>query len=290
MNALSRCVFAVLAGVLVARPALADPPVSLALTEAIRPVSVAPGGTIELVGVLRSRDEGAVIDALTTAAGEGEVPLPGGLFDLEAGGLTLVARDLHAHRFRLAATGSPGEACVEARVASPCLVNRVVPLAHARFLSAREFARSLSGELRMQVIDPPPAPLVRPESARRFGAWSLLGSLALLAVIALRRRSKRPDVRIRAAADRIARALERGEPVERALAPGVRALGARATTLAAQGDLRALETLASYVRSLEARLDRERAQRSDKALHDVLRGLDTELACALEARAEVDAL
>ena len=142
----------------------------------------------------------------------------------------------------------------------------------------------------MQVIDPPPTPLARPESALRFSVFAMLGSLALLALLARWQRSQRPDARIRAAADRIARALERGEPVERELAPGVRALGTRATALAAQGDARALETLAGYVRSLEARLARERAQRSDKALREVLRGLDIELACALDARAEVDAL
>ena len=229
--------------------------VSLSFTEAVRPVAVDPGGEIVLRGAARSSHDGSVVDALTTrpgatgVEGDGE-PVPGGLYDLEAGGWRLVSRDLRGHAYRLAATGAPGEACVAAGVASPCLSLRLLPLAQSRLLAAADYARTLSGEVTLEVLDPDSTPAVLPPFAARYGVPLALGGVAmvgaLLAARALRKRAATPEVRLRRTAARVRAKLASGDPVHRALGPSVDALVAHADELA---------TLRDRLRTMVARAD-----------------------------------
>ncbi len=243
--------------------------VSLSFTEAVRAVAVEPGGEIVLRGAARSSHDGAVVDALTTrpgatgVEGDGE-PVPGGLYDVEAGGWRLVSRDLRGHAYRLAATGNPGEACVAAGVASPCLSLRLLPLAQSRLLAVADFARTLSGEVTLEVLDPDATPAALPPFAARSGAPLALGGLALAGALAaaraLRKRSAAPEVRLRRTAAKVRAKLAAGDPVHRALVPSIEALVAHADALAVLRDRLRAMVAAAHIDELSARRDELAAQ------------------------------
>src|SRR5215471_7416518 len=93
-----------------------------------RPTPVA--ADVVLRGELRSSLDGSTFDAVTERdhyprlAGEAG-PRMGGLFDPEAGGLRVVEQDPDRHVYRLAPSGLPGPACLDANLPSPCLVPRL---------------------------------------------------------------------------------------------------------------------------------------------------------------------
>jgi hypothetical protein len=223
----------------------AHPRVSLSITEAAHPVAVDPGGEVIVRGAVRSSHDGSVIDALTTrpgatgVEGDGE-PVPGGLYDIEAGGWRLVSRDVRAHAYRLAATGNAAPACVEAGVASPCLPLRLLPLAQSRLLAVADFARSVSGEITLEVLDPDSTPVAAPPFVTRYGAPMGVGALALVGAFALartlRRRSQTPEAKLRRTAAKVRARLASGDPVHRQLAPSVDALVTHADELASLRD------------------------------------------------------
>lgn len=238
----SRALIVVVAMLSGAPPALAQDAVRerLALTETAHVVAVDSGGEIILRGAVRSAHDGSVIDALTTRAGatsvegEGE-PVAGGLFDVEAGGWALVSRDPSAHVYRLAATGSPGSACVEAGVRSPCLPLRLLPLAQTRLLAVSDFARTVSGEVTLEVLDPDTVPIAVPPFVVRHGATMGFGALGLVAsllgILTLRRRASTPEATLRRTAARVRARLSSSDPVHRQLAPTIEGLLAHADEL-----------------------------------------------------------
>lgn len=266
---------------------------ALSIAEPVRPVRLAPGGEVVVRGVVRSSYDGVAYDALTATAGESrsEHTLPGGLYDLEAGGFQLVSRDLSTHTYRLAATGHEGAGCIDARVSSPCLVLRVLPLAQSRLMAAEDFARTLSGAMELEVLDPPPPPRVLVTQEQRKPLWA--GAIVLMAALGAwgwRRRAKRPEVRIGRAVDRVCAMLRAGDPVHRALVPAAAALRGRAAKLAEAGATRDLDALEEHVLSIEKRLQSERSRKVAEGAESALRALERELACATEAAAEADAV
>jgi hypothetical protein len=237
-----------------ARAQTAPRPVTLSLREACAPVALAPGGEAVIRGSARSSHDGTVFDALTArpggdgVAGEGS-PVPGGLFDVDAGGWRVVGRDLRAHAYRLAATGQPGSACVEAGVPSPCLPLRLLPLAQTRLLAVSDFARTMSGELTLEVIDPAELPLRAPPFLARHGVSLAAAAVALtlgaLALARWRRHAASPAGQLRRTAARVKRRLAHADPVHRALAPSIDGLLAHATELTALRDRLAARVAAS---------------------------------------------
>lgn len=221
------------------------PRVSLSVLDPARPVQVAPGGEVILRGTVRSTHDGTVFDAATSRPGatgvEGDgAPVPGGIYDLEGGGWRIVARDLRAHSYRLAATGEPGAQCVAANVPSPCLPLRLLPLAQTRLLAVSDFARTLSGELTMEVIDAEEVPARVPPFLERYGMVLGLGALGLVGafvgVRVLRRRAATPEAMLRRTAARVRAKLASGDPVHRQLAPSIDGLVRHAEELGSLRD------------------------------------------------------
>jgi hypothetical protein len=160
----------------------------------------------------------------------GPIPILGGVFDPEAGGLRVVEQDLTTHVYRLAPTGARGAACEAAGVPSPCLAPRLATLAHDRLLTTEAFAATLSGRLEAELL---PAPLVSPDTASAFG-WLAAGAglLGAAALARARRRARRASAfgQVRAAAAEARRAL-RGDPTLARARDQIDALVARANDL-----------------------------------------------------------
>ncbi len=222
-----------------------SPRTTLSLREPCVAVAVAPGGEVVVRGSARSSHDGTVFDALTARPGatgvEGDgAPVPGGLYDIDQGGWRVVARDLRAHAYRLAATGEPGAACVAANVASPCLSLRLLPLAQTRLLAVSEFAATMSGELTLEVIDVADVPVRVPSFVSRYGAAAgvaaLLAAGAWLAARRLRQRASTPEAMLQRTAARVRSRLAHADPVHRALAPSIDGLVAHALELAGLRD------------------------------------------------------
>ncbi len=219
--------------------------VTLSMTEAVHPVAVDPGGEVIIRGAVRSSHDGTVFDALTSrpgatgVEGDGE-PVLGGLYDVEAGGWHVVSRDMRAHAYRLSATGSPGAACTEAGVSSPCLPLRLLPLAQSRLLAVADFARSMSGEVTLEVLDPDSTPVRAPPFVERYGVAMGVGAVALagvaLAARTLRRRAQTPEAKLRRTAAKVRARLASGDPVHKQLAPSIDALVKHAEELSSLRD------------------------------------------------------
>lgn len=243
-------------------PAQESPRVPLALTEVAHPVAVDPGGEVIVRGSVRSSHDGAIIDATTTRPGatgvEGEgAPVPGGLYDIEQGGWTLVSRDLRAHAYRLQSTGEPGPMCQAAGVSSPCLPLRMLPLAQTRLLAVQDFARSLSGQLTIEVLNPDSTPPPAPGFVAQHGLKAL-GAAALAAITyavarTLKKRASTPEAAVRAAAKRARDRLKAGDPVHQRLGPSIDALVQHAAELASLRERLLLRVTSSDRAGLEAR-------------------------------------
>jgi hypothetical protein len=177
---------------------------SLAVTAAVATASAAPlhprwdevsPAAEELIirGALRSSLDGSVFDAVSQRGGYPGQPAadeearPGGLFDLEAGGLRVAEQDPEAHLYRLVATGRPGAACLAAGLPSPCLVPRLRALAHERLVTTDELGGSLGGTLELESLPPP---LLSAAQARTLaGVATLVAGLAAVGLaFAIRRR------------------------------------------------------------------------------------------------------
>jgi hypothetical protein len=295
---LIRAALGAVALLLAAAPAAAQDRVSLSIEEPCRPVAVAPGGEIVLRGAIRSRHDGAVIDALTTTTGEGAdaVTAPGGLYDVEAGGFRLVSRDPAAHAYRLAATGETGPGCTEAAVASPCLPLRMLALSRTRLLAVADFARTLDGAITLEVLHPddappPPPPPAAPGFLERhplpIAGGLLLALIGALGVARVRRARSTPEGRVARAAARLGARLRGGDPVHRALLPSVDALASTAAELAALRDRLRAKVGSSGRADIEARR-RELAARTDPESAEALRLVDEQLATIGRWSAEAD--
>ena len=93
---------------------------------------------------MKTSIDGTVYDAYIQAkdARFGQDPRPGGLYDLEAGGLRVVTQDPIKHAYTFASAGTPGRGCQEAHVESPCFVPRVKQLAIEQLLRRRTRSRA----------------------------------------------------------------------------------------------------------------------------------------------------
>lgn len=244
---------------------------TLSLREPCVAVAVAPGGEVVIRGSARSSHDGTVFDALTARPGatgvEGEGnPVPGGLYDVEEGGWRVVARDLRAHAYRLAATGQPGAQCIAANVASPCLPLRLLPLAQTRLLAVSEFAATMSGELTLEVIDAADVPVRVPSFVARYGAAAGVGVLvaagALLAARRLRQRASTPEALLQRTAARVKARLANADPVHKALGPSIDGLVTHALELARLRDSLAARVAAGDRGGLVRRRDELAAKES----------------------------
>jgi hypothetical protein len=108
-------------------------PLSLEWLDGVRAVPVAPGEHVTLHAVART------VDGVELG--------PTQLFDLSAGGLSIVQEDPLSQTVETVPTGIDGPGCVAAGAVSPCLVPRVAALAHARLLTARELMDALTGTI-----------------------------------------------------------------------------------------------------------------------------------------------
>jgi hypothetical protein len=192
----------------------------------LQSVEIPAGGSLAVRGAMRSSYDGSVIDAATTRHGDGRIEA-GGLIDFEAGGLRLVGQDAEKHDYRFAPTGRPGHACVAARLVSPCLISRLLPLAQARLLTLADFSASLSGELS---TDSPPSP------SSGWPRWPLvlIVGAGTAALVVLRRRRQVEAAPCRQAlrlVRRLRRRLRKGDPVHQRLLAPLAALAAGAERL-----------------------------------------------------------
>jgi hypothetical protein len=180
--------FAALAVVLTSAPANADDQLLLSL-DATTPLSMAPGDTLLVSGVISSSATGADLE-------------PAVAFDLEAGGLEL--EPLYQRGVtRIRATGRPSPACASAGVVSPCLVPRIRDVAHQKLMTTVDYRRSLSGSwtleiLRASVEAVPTAP--RESFAAPVAGVGFFAAAAAAVFARLRRRKRTPIGDVYAAA------------------------------------------------------------------------------------------
>ena len=195
-------------------------------------------GEVVVRGELRSSFDGSTFDAVTQRdqfprlAGE-PAPRLGGVFDPGAGGLRVVEQDPATHVYRLAPTGEAGPACEEAGVASPCLVPRLVALAHERLVTAEAFGATMGGRIEAEALAPPAVSAAAESALGWLAAGAgLLGAAALArhvrrarrasaigqvrAAAAEARRALRGDATLARARDQIEPLLARAEELDRA--------------------------------------------------------------------------
>src|SRR5262249_39148996 len=125
-----------------ARLGLRVPPMSVGggdrlLLEHPFAVDLPPGGEIVVRGAVRSSFDGAVFDAATridVLPDGSSLDRPGGLFDLEAGGLRVASIDTTTHEVHLVASGGDAPTCTALGLGGACLVPRTEVLAHERLM------------------------------------------------------------------------------------------------------------------------------------------------------------
>lgn len=252
-------------------------------------LALAPGGEVVVVGVVRTSRDGSSFDAVMQADGLSPGALrAGGLFDLAAGGLRVVAQRPDLHEYTLTPTGSPGSACVAAGVGTPCLVPRLGELAHERLMTATELATTMTGTMEVAGIVVPPLPLVSPETGRGLGLAALValaGALAWLALSVLRRRARTALGRVRSAAREALRATRRDPSLGR-VRQEVRAMMARAQHL--EASRRACTARLSRIDRASLERRREAAARSSSPdAADALSWLTAECAEAERLRSDL---
>jgi hypothetical protein len=193
-----------------------------------------PGASVVVRGLVTTSVDGSAFDAAMQWDGLSPgASRPGGLFDLEAGGLRLAVQNPETHEYVLASTGTAGAACAAAGAPSPCLVPRLATLAHERLRTQAELAGTLHGGVELQgVVAAPPAPLppgiVAMATIALFAA--VLAGMALVATAVWRRRARTALGRVRAAAHEALRAVRGDATLDRVRAE-VHAMVGRAREL-----------------------------------------------------------
>lgn len=168
-------------------------------------VDLSPGAEIVLHGAVRTSFDGSVFDAATrtdTLADGSTVTRPGGLFDLEGGGLRVASVDAKTHDVHLVSTGAEAPACRSMGLSGACLVPRTDVLAHERLMTRAEFIDSLSGTLHADALSPTPPSLARAYASDIAGLLvvGLLAVAVALFVRALKRRRSSALGQVHAAA------------------------------------------------------------------------------------------
>lgn len=198
-------------------------------------------------------------------------PSPGGLFDLEAGGLRIVERHLERHEYVLQATGGPAPGCVAAGAPPPCLLPRLTPLAHERLRTRGEFAATLTGFVEVEGVAAVPAGAMASWAAGGFAMGAALLGVAAVAGLAglrLRRGVTSPIRRVRSAARAALRAT-RGDATLECVRTHIRQMLGRARELET-----ARRACARRLRALDpADLERRRAASTRSAAPDAREAL-----------------
>ncbi|MBW2529537.1 MAG: hypothetical protein JRI23_35495 [Deltaproteobacteria bacterium] len=185
---------------------------------------VEPGSTVVLRGAYRSGLDGSVVDAVATTwpdgVPEGTAVAPGGMVDLEAGGLVLIDHHAEHHVVRVEVSGAPAPGCDALGLSSPCLVMRTESLAHGRLATVGEWTRSLSGRIRVELDAAPATLATEPTGDGRASAWPQLVAVALVvpvvlmvSALLLRRWLRSARFRLSRLIRRVGRASRREDPV-----------------------------------------------------------------------------
>jgi hypothetical protein len=193
-----------------------------------------PGASVVVRGLVTTSVDGSAFDATTQWDGLSPgASRPGGLFDLEAGGLRIAEQHPERHEYALAATGSAGAGCAAAGAPSPCLVPRLATLAHERLRTQAELATTLHGGVELEGVVAPPAPPAAPEIVAMATILALAAAVAGVAAVAVawwQRRARSSLGRVRAAARAALRAVRGDTTLDRVRAE-VHAMLARAVEL-----------------------------------------------------------
>ncbi len=258
---------------------------------------VEPGTRVVLRGSYYSAHDGSVVDAATTtwpdaAPGKASVDV-GGLVDLEAGGFHLLSRDPESHVVEAVATGGDAPGCAHHGVPAPCLPLRTAHQAHARLLTAREWAASLKGGIEVQTVTPPAgASIAAAATPLKTVAIGLAVALTLavavaVAVLGLWHRRRSPRSRLLALLRRVRRRVRAFDPVlAAALGPAL----AAARGALRRGRLDPSSTQGKRVeqafRQLDATLGRaarrQRMAREQRAADELIGEVKVALAAARE--------
>lgn len=162
-----------------------------------RSLTLAPGETFVVRGLVRTSHDGVSYDAVRRYDDAGE-PRLGGLLATDGVGLHVTRAERGVTE--LVASGEDAPLCRAAGLAPPCLVPRTASLAHERLLGLGELLPTLSGVLNLELPKPITPPLVPP----RLLAWPLAVVLSLAAalgaVLLAHRIRTRPLARVRRAA------------------------------------------------------------------------------------------
>lgn len=197
MNALARAL--AVAIVLVAPAALAEQAVSALSPQRPLALSLRPGDSVVVEGLVATQHDGVAWDAVSHL--EGGAFVPGGLYRLDGVGLRVAQHDPSTHRTRLVATGDSAPTCALAGLPAPCLVPRLPELAHERLLTTEAFVATLRGTLAVSELRVPPPPPFWHRYAKAIGAVLALGVPAIvLALLGLARRRRSPLGQVFAAA------------------------------------------------------------------------------------------
>lgn len=202
-----------------------------------------PGAQLVVHGAVTTSLDGSTFDAAMQADGLAPGAMrAGGLFDLAAGGLRIVAQRADRHEYTLVATGAPGVGCAAAGIGSPCLVPRLAQLAHERLKTASELAPTLAGTVAIEGVttaasleglvaasDQPIAPRMA-AAATDVSLVATLFAGAWLARGWLRRRAASAIGRVKSAA-REALGVTRHDPTLAGVRAQVHAMVARAEVL-----------------------------------------------------------
>ena len=251
-------------------------------------IDAPPGTEIVLEGAFHSDYDGSIVDAAgTTFAGE---PLgdTAGLIDLVGGGFYPRERDATTHVVHAIATENGGETCAAHGVAAPCLLLRLPQQAHSRLLSSADWAASLKGGMRVEVLGPPVVP---PATVPYLGFASgllVLGAAIAAAWVVRTRRAGSPDVQLARLARRVKGKIAHADAV--LAAPLAPAVSATLKALAAKHvDAKSSEgkRIAEVLRSVETRLDASAEEVRALAEHAAADELVEDIESALEAVDEV---
>ncbi len=272
------------------------PPVPVPLQQSAIHVDVRPGGEVILNGFYYSPSDASVIDAATTTwpptAPGGESADAKGLFDLAGGGFHLVSRDPATHEVHVRATGDAAAGCSAAGVAAPCLVNRLSAAAISRLQTREEFARTLNGEVTMEVV----APTIAQTAAPAFpflGIGAVIAAAIAVGFVAIRARKRRmssPAGQLLALARRVQGKLGSADvvvaaPLGRAVDIALRALKSGRVDPSSTEGKRVESVLMRVETTLDAHAAETRADEEREAADELVREVESALEAAEEASA-----
>jgi hypothetical protein len=261
----------------------------------IVPINAPAGTEIVLKGSFTSRHDGSVIDAATTtwpAESPGGAKVDAiGLFDLESGGLHMTSRNTATHEVHAIVKDTGGEACAAVGVSSPCLVvNKQIAL--QRLLTQGDYAKSLDGNLIVEVPEPAPPPLVPQPAVPYLQVGAGIAIAAIVCLLALRWKKGRDgsaEGQLLALSRKVKAQLERADqvvaaPLKPTVDAAMKAIREKRVDASSKEGKRVADALRRVNERLDATMREEQAAKEQEAADELLREMESALEAAEEMK------